>query len=396
MTIARLILALALAATVCACHDGAKGNGGEPASTGGEAHAQTRKPDPQPPSGGSARRKPDPEAELQEIADKIASNPNYGIFVATNREILNRAEKSFSDQLGPGLTYGIAYQPVLAVDGGVKPKPYARDFQFAKPDLFFDYISKRQAEAQRYPKHIVVFVHGFRQKPGQAMSTAIAIKSLLRFDGPFVLFMWPSVGAVENYGTDRLKAEVSDEALSQLLCQLAAKNPGAKITILAHSMGSYLTINTLQDFSQDCPAKPKLNALVMFSPDLPVSLAEPRAPRAVANVGSATAYVSEYDLAVRTSKKVWQDPNLGIVLNKTPSVVPGIASVNVSTLQLDAFDLRSLNHDSYAYTQVMDDVHHLLRDGQTDPVIRSIATSRMTRPDNRRIYYVMDGARKGR
>lgn len=386
----RLAALVGVVLTLCACGDKTDPGGRER----DETRTETTRPPPQPGQKEGAPPPPRRLAQLQDIAAYIAEDPTLGVFVATNRTPKDLAKKIFTDKPRRQLTYGLAYQQVSATPTGVAPK-HNLSLELAKPDEFFGYIKSRSTEATRYPKHIVVFVHGFNQTPQQAMSTAVAVKSLLQFDGPFVLFMWPSIGAVRNYGTDRLNAEVSDRAFSQLLCRLGGLDPDAKVTILAHSMGNYLTANTLQRFSTDCPNARKLNALVMLSPDLPISVLEDRGEEVLSRVGSATAYVSEYDLAVRSSEEVWDVDNFGLVHNRMPTVYPGISSINVSSLQLGPFDLKSLSHDSYAYTQVMDDVFDLLSTGRTDPRQRSTRIRLFTRPDNKLAYYVMDGTAKG-
>lgn len=326
------------------------------------------------------------------IAANIASDPTLGVFVATNRRPQNLRRASFLDLPDPKLTYGVAYKRVEVTTEGVSTAGPDLAFQQATKRDFHRYIAGLESKASRYPKHIVVFVHGFNQTPPQAMTTAVAIRSLLQFDGPLVLFMWPSVGKVRNYPTDRLRAETSDEAFASLLCDLVQGTANTKVSVIAHSMGNYLVANALTDFRAQCPSAPKLNALVMLSPDLPNELWKVRAPKVVQLFASATAYVSEYDAAVRSSETFWDTDNFGFVHKGLPTVVPGVSSINVSSLQLDAFDLGSLGHDSYAYTQVMDDVFHLLVDGRADPSLRSTQVRALRRKDDGGVFYVMDAS----
>jgi esterase/lipase superfamily enzyme len=70
----------------------------------------------------------------------------------------------------------------------------------------------------------------------------------------FVGFSWPSKGNVFDYQSDRTDALRSAPALANLICYMRTQNPSAKIYIIAHSMGNYLTCNMLgglvnQDFS---------------------------------------------------------------------------------------------------------------------------------------------------
>jgi len=70
----------------------------------------------------------------------------------------------------------------------------------------------------------------------------------------FIGFSWPSNGKVLDYPSDRTDALQSAPALANLICYMRIQNPNAKIHIIAHSMGNYLTCNMLgglvnQDFS---------------------------------------------------------------------------------------------------------------------------------------------------
>ncbi|MBD2100185.1 alpha/beta hydrolase [Leptolyngbya sp. FACHB-261] len=61
----------------------------------------------------------------------------------------------------------------------------------------------------------------------------------------FVGFSWPSNGKVLDYLADRSEAVQSGPALATLISYIRTQNPQAKIHIIAHSMGNYLTCNML-------------------------------------------------------------------------------------------------------------------------------------------------------
>lgn len=392
----RLITLAGIVLALCACGPAAlppTGGGDGGGSSGGQI--DTASPAPSPPEPAAIQ----PAQLLQQapprnVAAYVAKDPTLGVFVVTNRRPLDLAKKSFTDKRSDQITYGVAYQRVAASRFGVTPKKNL-SLELAKPDDFFGYVKARADGSKVHPKHIAVFVHGFNQTPQKAMSTAVAIKSLLQFDGPLVLFMWPSVGAFQNYGTDRLNAEYSDKAFGELLCRLSNLDGDTRVTVLAHSMGNYLTVNTLYRLAETCPTARKLNALVMFSPDLPIATLDARGKAALGSVASATAYVSQKDVALGTSERVWFTDSFGLVHKGVPTVFEGISSINVSSLQPGFLDLITFGHDTYSYTQVMDDVYDLLSTGRTDPILRSTRIHAAKRPDNNGVYYVMDAAPKG-
>lgn len=61
----------------------------------------------------------------------------------------------------------------------------------------------------------------------------------------FVGFSWPSNGSVLDYQADRTEAVSTAPVLGNLISRIHVQNPNAKIHVIAHSMGNYLTCNTL-------------------------------------------------------------------------------------------------------------------------------------------------------
>jgi esterase/lipase superfamily enzyme len=62
----------------------------------------------------------------------------------------------------------------------------------------------------------------------------------------FVGFSWPSNGHVLDYQSDRTEAVSTAPILANLISRIRVLNPQAKIHIIAHSMGNYLTCNMLR------------------------------------------------------------------------------------------------------------------------------------------------------
>lgn len=331
-----------------------------------------------------------------EVARYLASDPTKGVFVATNRGILDKALASFGDSRSETLTYGVAYQKLESVEGRVQPVKSSLTFDGARKVEFDQALGRFYQGAKTYPNQVVLFVHGYNQKPYDAMSAAISVRSLLRLDAPMILFMWPSQGVVRDYPKDQAMAEASRRAFLALLCDTKTKFPDAKVTIIAHSMGNYLVANALDhlDGQGGCPTAGKISNLVMMSPDIPNEKMRELFQPLVRRVDLVTAYVSQLDRAVQSSEAFWNIDNFGFVRNGEPTVYEGIASIDVSSVQDINFSALSLNHDSYSYSQVMDDVYDMLVDGSRDPERRSLRTrGKSTKSGGR--FYVMDGRPKG-
>ncbi len=117
---------------------------------------------------------------------------------------------------------------------------------------------------------VTVFVHGFNTTHEQAVFILGQIVVDADTSGAFVVFSWPSRGRVLDYLTDRESAMFSRDRLELVLRSLA-KQPGVRrINILAHSMGAFLTMETLRQakLRGDGEFSGKLNAVVLASPDI--------------------------------------------------------------------------------------------------------------------------------
>jgi len=140
-----------------------------------------------------------------------------------------------------------------------------------KQDAFIDLLKDIGASFPPIPeerneeqKHISVFVHGFNVGWTDSVSRYDQIKTDM-YDkndlGALVLFSWPSNGSVAGYLPDREDARTSAPAFAAVLADLydhltamqkVAANQDdrtkcckAKISIIAHSMGNFVTQKAL-------------------------------------------------------------------------------------------------------------------------------------------------------
>ncbi|MDL2410980.1 alpha/beta fold hydrolase, partial [Rhizobium calliandrae] len=87
---------------------------------------------------------------------------------------------------------------------------------------------------------VIIFVHGFNNTYADAVFRFAQVVHDSGTDAAPILFTWPSRGRVFDYLYDKESANYSRRALEDLILQ-AAKSPDVDdVTILAHSMGSWL------------------------------------------------------------------------------------------------------------------------------------------------------------
>lgn len=127
----------------------------------------------------------------------------------------------------------------------------------------------KQITPKARPRRALVFVHGFNNRFDAAVFSLAQIVHDSKADVAPVLFTWPSRGRLLAYNYDRESAAFSRDALEEVLWALA-KDPNIdEISILAHSMGTWLTMETLRQMSIRKGRLPaKLQNVVLAAPDI--------------------------------------------------------------------------------------------------------------------------------
>ncbi len=133
----------------------------------------------------------------------------------------------------------------------------------------------KQELAQRPKDHrdVVLFVHGYNTNFAEGLYRFVQLGHDARGSSVPVLFTWASRGSVRNYIYDLNSATAARDALETTLRQLAAS--GAEhIHIVAHSMGNWLTVETLRQMriSGKNPVEDKLGLVALAAPDIDVDV----------------------------------------------------------------------------------------------------------------------------
>ncbi|MCW8107135.1 alpha/beta hydrolase [Alteromonas ponticola] len=103
---------------------------------------------------------------------------------------------------------------------------------------FSDFISELTSE------DLLVFIHGFNTSFTNAAIRTAQLAHDTNFKGEAVFFSWPSLENPATYGTDKKRAKENFKHLAQFLIKIS-ENTNKKIHVIAHSMGTYLLVNSL-------------------------------------------------------------------------------------------------------------------------------------------------------
>lgn len=202
--------------------------------------------------------------------------------------------------------------------------------------------------------HVLVFVHGYNTRFDESAFRFAQIVHDAGAQVTPVLFSWPSWGTLSAYPYDRESAATARDGLETVLTELVRDPAVKQISVLAHSMGGWLTLESLRQMAiRNKRIFPKITDVMLAAPDVDVdvALAQGRAIQAAATRPRMTLFVSSDDQALNVSRLLWGSRDrLG---SFDPSKEP--YRTNLAKSGVDVFDLTSqkgasggLNHDKFA------------------------------------------------
>jgi esterase/lipase superfamily enzyme len=305
------------------------------------------------------------------------------LLVATTRApVLEPPGVMFGGSRGRGLDFAdivVSIPPAGARQPGDVTLPRSlpgnpeRDFVILRADRMdlaqakanFDTRVKRTSG-----RRVLIFIHGFNTRFEEAVYRFAQIVHDARVDVAPVLFTWPSGGRVTDYVYDRDSAVYSRDALEDVL-QALVKDPNVdSISILAHSMGNYLAIESLRQMSiRNRGLSPKIRDVMLASPDIDVDVFR----RQIAEIDAGprpaqfTLFISRDDRALGLSSFLARDSTrLGSL---DPNKEPYRSILEKGRVQV--IDLTSVasnditNHGKFASGEVVGAIGERLAEGQS-------------------------------
>jgi esterase/lipase superfamily enzyme len=117
---------------------------------------------------------------------------------------------------------------------------------------------------------VLIYVHGFKQTFETAALDAARLVDGIRFRGQTMVFSWPSKAGLFDYAYDRESAMWSRDDFERVLQSVIATPSVGRVHIVAHSMGTMLTLESLRQLyaRNGDTAADKIGAVVFASPDI--------------------------------------------------------------------------------------------------------------------------------
>jgi esterase/lipase superfamily enzyme len=130
---------------------------------------------------------------------------------------------------------------------------------------------------------VLIYVHGFKQTFETAVLDAAHLSDGIKFRGRTMVFSWPSKAGLFDYAYDRESAMWSRDDFERVLHSTVATPGAGRIHIVAHSMGTMLTLESLRQLharNGDNVAD-RIGSVVFAAPDIDMACSRRRSTASV-------------------------------------------------------------------------------------------------------------------
>lgn len=203
-------------------------------------------------------------------------------------------------------------------------------------------------------RQLLIFVHGFNNTYAESVFRFAQIVHDSGTTAAPVLFTWPSRASIFAYNYDRDSANYSRTALEEIL-RAAVDDPQVQdVTVMAHSMGSWLTMEALRQMAiRDGEIAPKLRNVILASPDVDVDVFGSQ----IADIGTdgpkITLFTSRDDRALEVSRRIAGGVNrLGLIDASQEPYRSQLEAAGITVLDLSALRAGDrTNHSKFAQSE---------------------------------------------
>jgi len=152
-------------------------------------------------------------------------------------------------------------------------------------------------------RDVLIYVHGFKQTFETAALDAAYLSDSIKFNGQTLLFSWPSRAGLFDYAYDRDSAMYSRDDLERVLRAIVEAPNGGRVHIVAHSMGTMLTLESLRQLyaRYGDTVTSRIGAIVFAAPDIDMDIFSSSVRRIGPLAGKITVIAATNDRALALS-----------------------------------------------------------------------------------------------
>jgi len=301
-----------------------------------------------------------PDGLLVPIAAPAADAASVDMLVATTRAVDETGQGFFNGERGSSLSLAnvVVSIPPSHRKGTIElpnraPGDPERHFvttavEAIEPSKAVGWFKSHESRSRR----VLIFVHGFNSPFDASVFRFAQVVHDSDADVAPVLFSWPSRGSLLDYNYDRESASFSRGDLARVIEAAVASPAVSDITIMAHSMGSWVAVEALRDMAlKRGRISPKVSNVILASPDLDIDVFRKQLSEIGPKRPHFTIFVSANDRALRVSRlisgRVTRVGAVDLSQEKYLSqleAAPGITVLDLSALQ----NGDRLNHSQFA------------------------------------------------
>jgi esterase/lipase superfamily enzyme len=216
-------------------------------------------------------------------------------------------------------------------------------------DEFYGELAAHVSGRIGVSRDILLYVHGFNTSHDEARFRLAQIVADGGFSGVAALFSWNSRGGIFNYESDKEAATVSRDALEKLLFALS-KTPGVgRVHILAHSMGAWLTMETLRGaaLSGHPDLDGRLGEVMLANPDIDLNVFRQQLSRV--DPHRVSIFVANNDRALSLSSRIaGARQRLGAMDPSKPEDKAELDRLGVAVHDISSFSTDFVGHGAFA------------------------------------------------
>lgn len=237
-------------------------------------------------------------------ASSVSLDPT--LFVATTRKPVNggRTKPWFGPERATAMT--VARAKLVAPDEGRLSLA-----SVGLGDWRLDRVEPMTADvgdllAQAGGGDTLIYVHGFKQTFETAALDATRLSDGIKFRGRTMVFSWPSKAGFFDYAYDRDSAMWSRDDFERVLSSLVSASGGGRVHIIAHSMGTMLTLESLRQLyaRYGDTVTSKIGAVVFAAPDIDMDVFSSSIRRIGPLAGKITVIAATNDRALALSGQI--------------------------------------------------------------------------------------------
>ena len=282
-----------------------------------------------------------PRGAMVIVPPEAAEGPISTVFVGTTRAIEE------SGVFGSGRSeemsfarYDVAIPPEREVGEIKYPAPRrpnaTTDFLTTVQRIYSaetDFRHDLRTALDQNGREAIIFVHGFNNTFTEGLYRIAQLRHDLEVPGVALHYSWPSAAEPLGYVYDRDSVMFARTGLEVLIRETVAAG-ATRIILVAHSMGSFLSMEALRDIvRQNGRVMPQIRGVVLISPDIDVEVFRMQARDIGALPQPFLIFGSDRDRVLRLSALITgQQGRLGSLDN-----VEQISDLQVTYLDVGAF-----------------------------------------------------------